>query len=80
MRIILIIGALLLGLVGLLMSVCGGAFFFRMGYEAVVNLFHRRNPPDMYAVAIVLIIPFAALVIGVTLCLVCYRYLRRSGS
>jgi hypothetical protein len=51
-----------------------------MGYEAIANFLHRGNWQDMPAVVIVLIIPVASMTIGGMLCLVCYRYLRRSGS
>ena len=41
MRIVAIVGGLVVGLLGLFMSVCGGGFLASMGYDTLRNLFGR---------------------------------------
>jgi hypothetical protein len=67
MRIILIIGALLLGLVGLFMSVCGGGFLIRMTYGAVTNIVHSGHWQEWPGVLILLALP-AAFATGGAVC------------
>jgi hypothetical protein len=76
MRIILIIGALLLGLVGLFMSLCGGGFFIRMGYDSVASLIRSGRWQDWPAALILLVIPAACATGGGILCWISARYLR----
>jgi hypothetical protein len=76
MRIILIIGALLLGLVGLFMSVCGGGFFIRMAYDSVSSLVLSGRWQDWPAALILLAIPAACATVGGLLCWISAKYLR----
>ena len=69
MRALAIIGALLLGLIGLAMSLCGGGFFLGA-------LFEHSPGPDPYRISIIeTTIPF---IIAGVLCIVgCVAILRR---
>jgi hypothetical protein len=77
MRIILILGALLLGLIGLFMSVCGGGFFIRMAYEAGANIMRSGHWQEWMGIMILLSIPAVCAAIGASLCWFCVQYLRR---
>jgi hypothetical protein len=76
MRVILIIGALLLGLIGLFMSVCGGGFFIRMGYDAIANIIRSGHWQEWPGALVLLTIPAACATGGGVLCWNCARYLR----
>ena len=75
MRFIVIIGALLLGLLGLLMSVCGGGFFIRMAYDLVANLVRSGRWQDLPGGLVLLVLPAACAAFGAPLLWVGARYL-----
>jgi hypothetical protein len=77
MRVILIVGALLLGLVGLFMSICGGGFFIRMAYDSVANLVRSGRWQEWPLALVLLVIPAACATFGALLCWNSARYLRR---
>jgi hypothetical protein len=77
MRIMLIIGALLLGLVGLFMSVCGGGFLIRMGYDASATIGRSGHWQDWLGALMLLSIPAVCAAIGASLCWFCVKSLRK---
>ena len=76
MRIITIIAALIAGLAGLLMSVCGGYFFFATLYQ---SLAHSQPGPEL-GTASLMLIAFPFLVVGGVLCWYCFRFIGRQLS
>jgi hypothetical protein len=78
MRILLILGALLLGLLGLFMSLCGGGFFIRVAYEAVADTFRSGPSQDWPGGMVLLAVPAVCAVVGATLCWSCAKFIRKA--
>jgi hypothetical protein len=76
MRKIGIILAFLGGLVGLLMSVCGGGFFLLIGYQAVKDIFQDGQPGLVSAINS-MSIPGVFAVSGALLFWICFKFIRR---
>lgn len=78
MRIIAIVGGLVVGLLGLFMSVCGGGFLASMGYGILRNLFAAgRNSNAIYGL-FVLLLPAGFLALGIVVCRYAYQILRKN--
>ena len=77
MRKITIIGALLAGLLGLFMSLCGGGFFVMMAYDSVRNIIRSGQQDQMFGALVLLVIPAAFAVGGAALFWVCFQFIRR---
>lgn len=77
MRQIIIIGAFLAGLIGLLMSLCGGGFFIAMGYQVIRNINHSGQQDQMNAGLVLLAIPAIFIVCGGAMFWACFRFIRR---
>jgi hypothetical protein len=79
MRIILIIGALLMGLVGLLMSVCGGTLLVQLISQGFGALFDGHNGSGQQlgiGVLLFIVLPAGCLVGGGMLCWASFSYIR----
>jgi hypothetical protein len=74
MRIIAIIGALLFGIVGLLMSVCGGGFFVTFCYSFVTSLPQSVGSRDAFGMLPVLALAAGCAVGGGFLAWYCFRH------
>jgi cell division protein FtsX len=77
MRFVAIVGGLILGLVGLFMSVCGGGLIASLGYDALRNLFGPHRNPNAVNQLFVLIVPAGFLALGIVACRSAYQTLRR---
>jgi prolipoprotein diacylglyceryltransferase len=77
MRKIAIIGAFLAGLVGLLMSVCGGGFFLLIGYQAAKGIFQEGQQGLMVGALNSLAIPAVFAGVGAFLFWACFKFIRR---
>jgi membrane protein implicated in regulation of membrane protease activity len=77
MRKITIIGALLAGLIGLFMSLCGGGFFLVMAYNSVTNIIRSGQQDQMFGVLVLLVIPAGFAVCGAALFWACFKFIRR---
>lgn len=75
-RILTIIGALLLGLIGLIMSVYGGGIIILMVFLAIRD-FQRLGSRDISGAVAMLIIPGISLVGGITLVWLAVRLIRK---
>ena len=78
MRIVAIIGGLLLGLIGLFMSVCGGGFLISLGSDTLRNLFAAHRDPGAITGLVLLIVPAGSLALGIVVCRSAYRILRNN--
>ena len=78
MRKITIILAFLAGLVGLLMSLCGGGFFLMMAYGSVRNIFQSGLQDQGFGALSLLVIPAAFAVCGAALFWACFKFIRRN--
>jgi hypothetical protein len=78
MRIIAILGALVLGLLGLFMSVCGGGLLASMGYGTLRNLFAANRTPNAINGLFVLLLPAGFLALGIFACRSAYQSLRKN--
>jgi len=76
-RIVAIVGALLAGLVGLFMSVCGGGLLIGVGENALRLL---RSPAPQYGTINVLslALPAGCLIIGVFILVKCVKSIREA--
>lgn len=79
MRKITIIGAILVGLVGLLMSLCGGASFAIMAYGTISDIVRSGRYQAINGL-VLLIIPAIFVVGGGAIFWVCFKYLRRQDE
>jgi hypothetical protein len=77
MRMVVIVGGLVVGLLGLLMSVCGGGFMFSLGYGALRNLFSAHRDPSAINGLFFLLIPAGSLALGIVLCRSALQILRK---
>jgi hypothetical protein len=77
MRIVAIVGGLVVGLLGLFMSVCGGGFLASMGYDTLRNLFGTHRDPSAVNGLFLLLIPAGSLALGIVVCRSAYRILRK---
>jgi len=77
MRIVAIIGALLLGLIGLFMSVCGGGLILSMGRETWRGLSGAHHNPNAINGLFQLLMPAGFLALGIVLCRNAYKILRK---
>jgi hypothetical protein len=77
MRIIPILAGLVIGLVGLFMSVCGGGFLASMGYDTWRNLFGAQRNPGAINGLFTLLLPAGSLALGIVVCRSAYRMLRQ---
>jgi glucan phosphoethanolaminetransferase (alkaline phosphatase superfamily) len=77
MRKITIVGAGLVGVLGLLMSLCGGGFFVMMGYDNLRAMFGTVHDPTAYAAMILLVIPAAFMALGAIIGWSCFKYVKR---
>jgi hypothetical protein len=76
MRIVAILGGLLIGLVGLFLSVCGGGLLASIAYNELQRLLGAHaNPNDISAAWI---FPAGFLALGIFLCWKAYRIVRKS--
>jgi len=78
MRIVAIIGGLLLGLIGLFMSVCGGGVLFSMGRETWRNFFRAHHNPNAMSGLFLMLLPAGFLALGIVLCRSAYETLRKN--
>lgn len=78
MRILVIIASFLLGLVGLLMSVCGGGLFYSQALRAGFSLFHPTGANHGAGSFNVLLISAFVAGIGVLLCWAAVQLYRQS--
>jgi hypothetical protein len=76
MRIVSIVVGLVVGLVGLFMSVCGGGFLVSLGYDAWRNLFGVHRDPSAINGLFVLLLPAGSLALGIVVCRFAYQILR----
>lgn len=76
MRLVTVIAALLLGMVGLLMSLCGGGFLLTLAYSAFTNSVGSGHPGQLLNGLTLLVLPAAFLAGGVLLCRWAWRFLR----
>jgi hypothetical protein len=77
MRIVAIVGGLLVGLLGLFMSVCGGGFLVSFGYDTLRYLFGTHRDPSAINGLFLLLLPAGSLVLGIVVCRSAYRILRK---
>jgi hypothetical protein len=56
MRVLAIAGALLIGLAGVFMSVCGGGFFVVLAYESVKAIFRAGQQNQKFGASVLLLI------------------------
>jgi hypothetical protein len=76
MRIVAIVCGLVVGLVGLLMSVCGGGFRVSMGYDTLRGLFGAHPDPSAINGLFMLLVPAGSLALGIVVCRAAYQILR----
>jgi hypothetical protein len=77
MRKIMIVAAGLMGVLGLLMSICGGGFFVMMGYENLRVIFGPVHDSTAYAALTLLVIPAAFTALGAFIGWNCFKYVKR---
>ena len=77
MRKITIVGALLLGILGLFMSVCGGGFLVMFGYGAIRALFQSIPTPAQFGMLPFMALAAAFAVGGAILTWSCFKYVRK---
>jgi hypothetical protein len=77
MRIVAIVGGLVVGLVGLFMSVCGGGFLASLGYDMLRNLFGAHRDPNAIVGLFLLVFPAGSLALGIVVCRSAYQILRK---
>lgn len=77
MRIVAIVGALIVGLLGLFMSVCGGGFLVTLGFDTLSYLFDAHRKSDALGELPLLFISAVSLAIGVVVCRFAFRVLRK---
>jgi hypothetical protein len=75
-RVVAILIGLVLGLLGLFMSVCGGGFLASMGYDTLRGLFGAHRDPNAINGLFMLLLPGGSLVVGIVLCWSAYQILR----
>jgi hypothetical protein len=75
-RIVSILVGLVVGLVGLFMSVCGGGFLASMGYSTWRSLFGAQRDPSAANGLFVLLLPAGSLALGIVVCRFAYQILR----
>ncbi len=75
-RIVAIVVGLVVGLVGLFMSVCGGGFLASMGYDILRSLFGAHRNPGAFDGLLLLLIPAGSLALGIVVCRSAYQMLR----
>jgi len=74
-RIVVIVGALLAGLFGLFMSVCGGGLLIGFGNNAIRLL--RSPAPQYFAINLAsLALPAGCLIVGVFIVVKCVKKIR----
>lgn len=78
MRIIAIIGALVLGLIGLFMSVCGGGVMLSMGRDTWHNFFGAHHDPNAINGLFLMLLPAGFLALGIVVSRSAYRTLRKN--
>jgi len=76
-RIVAIMGGLVVGLVGLFMSVCGGGLLVSMGYDTLRNLFGAHRDPSAINGLFLLLLPAGSLALGIVVCRSAYQILRQ---
>jgi TRAP-type C4-dicarboxylate transport system permease small subunit len=74
-RIVVIVGALLAGLVGLFMSVCGGGVLIGLGYNTVISL-SRGLPANVVGNLFFLAVPVGFTLLGVFVVVKCVKKIR----
>jgi hypothetical protein len=67
----------LLGLIGLLMSLCGGGFFVMMGYQSLRVIFGPVRDPSAYPALMLLVIPAGFIALGAVIGWNCFKYVKR---
>jgi membrane protein implicated in regulation of membrane protease activity len=77
MRKVAIIGALLLGILGLFMSVCGGGFFVMFAYSAIRALLQPIPTPAQFGMLPFMALAAAFAVGGAISAWSCFRYVRK---
>jgi cell division protein FtsX len=77
MRIVAIVGGLMVGLLGLLMSVCGGGFLLSLGYDTLRRLFGAHRDPNAIGGLLFLLVPAGSLALGIVVCRSAYQVLRK---
>jgi len=70
-------GGLVVGLVGLFMSVCGGGLLVSMGYDTLRNLFGAHRDPSAINGLFLLLLPAGSLALGIVVCRSAYQILRQ---
>jgi hypothetical protein len=78
MRIVAIVGALIAGLLGLFMSVCGGGLLVSLGYDTLRNVFGMHRDPSAFNGLFLLLVPAGSLALGIVLCRLAYQSVRRN--
>jgi len=76
MRIVPILVGLVIGLVGLFMSVCGGGFLASMGYDTWRSLFGAQRDPSAINGFFLLLLPAGSLALGIVVCRFAYQMIR----
>jgi hypothetical protein len=77
-RMLIIVGAGVVGLIGLFMSLCGGGFFLMMGYDSLRSILGPRHDPSAVSALVLLLIPAFCLVVGASVFWACYKYVRKT--
>jgi hypothetical protein len=77
MRVVAIVGGLILGLLGLFMSVCGGGFLVSIGLDSLHYLLDAQHHPNALNGLFLLLIPATSLALGIVACRSAYRILRK---
>jgi hypothetical protein len=77
MRIVAIVGGLVLGLLGLFMSVCGGGLLVSLGYSTLSDLFGPHRDPGAFNGLFLLVLPAGFLTMGIVVCRVAYHLLSK---
>jgi hypothetical protein len=75
-RIVPIVVGLIVGLVGLFMSVCGGGFLISLGYDALQDLFGAHGNSSAFGGLFLLLLPAGSLALGIVVCRSAYRILQ----
>jgi cell division protein FtsX len=78
MRVLAILGGLLVGLVGLFMSVCGGGLLVSLGYRVLRGLFDAQPRTNAFSGLFLLLVPAGSLALGIFVCRTAYQILRRN--
>jgi hypothetical protein len=80
MRILGIVVSLLVGLVGLFMSVCGGGLLLSMGFATLRNIFGPTHDPGAAGALFILLVPAGSLALGILVCRKAYQILQKQSK